>query len=385
MRLVYGIVGEGMGHATRSLPLLRHLLGRGHEIRVVVSGRAFDYLVERLGSHPAIRFNRIPGLRLRYRNNRLDIPGSIGVNLLRAASGVRENLEAFRRIRQEGFRPQAVVSDFDSWAVAYARRFSLPLISIDNQHVLARCDLREVFPSRSLRFRMTELVVRMKVPSAYHYLITSFFFPPVRKPRTTLFPPILREAILSAHREPRDHVLVYLRSFPQSKLIPCLKRLPHRFRVYGMDSEGFDGNVHYRVFSEGGFLDDLRTARALVDGGGFSLLSEALNLHVPVLSIPIEGQLEQELNALYLERLQYGASARRLDPEAIEEFLSHPEEAGTRLADYPREDNSLILAALDEILDRASRGEKAPNLLEAPAKGKWGAKPTEIGPNPRPR
>ena len=40
MRILYGVVGEGMGHATRSAVVLSHLIARGHELRVVVSGRA---------------------------------------------------------------------------------------------------------------------------------------------------------------------------------------------------------------------------------------------------------------------------------------------------------------------------------------------------------
>jgi len=30
MRLLYGVVGDGMGHATRSRVVITHLLARGH-------------------------------------------------------------------------------------------------------------------------------------------------------------------------------------------------------------------------------------------------------------------------------------------------------------------------------------------------------------------
>ena len=38
MRILYGVVGEGMGHATRSRVVLEHVLSQGHEVQVVVSG-----------------------------------------------------------------------------------------------------------------------------------------------------------------------------------------------------------------------------------------------------------------------------------------------------------------------------------------------------------
>ena len=46
MRILYGVVGEGMGHATRSRVLLEELI-KEHEVQIVVSGRAKDYLAKR--------------------------------------------------------------------------------------------------------------------------------------------------------------------------------------------------------------------------------------------------------------------------------------------------------------------------------------------------
>ena len=46
MRILYGVVGEGMGHATRSRVVIEHLLAQGHEVHVVVSGRAQRFLTE---------------------------------------------------------------------------------------------------------------------------------------------------------------------------------------------------------------------------------------------------------------------------------------------------------------------------------------------------
>ena len=41
-------------------------------------------------------------------------------------------------------------------------------------------------------------------------------------------------------------------------------------------------------------------------GGGFTLMSEAVYLHKPLLSVPVVGQFEQVLNALYLQALNFG-------------------------------------------------------------------------------
>ena len=54
MRILYGVVGEGMGHAMRSGVVLDHLT-KNHEVQVVVSGRAHDYLVKRASERLSVR------------------------------------------------------------------------------------------------------------------------------------------------------------------------------------------------------------------------------------------------------------------------------------------------------------------------------------------
>ena len=44
MRIVYGVVGEGMGHSTRSKVTLELLMREQHHVKVVVSSRAYKFL-----------------------------------------------------------------------------------------------------------------------------------------------------------------------------------------------------------------------------------------------------------------------------------------------------------------------------------------------------
>ena len=38
MKILYGVVGEGMGHAMRSRVVLEHLVAQGHEVEIMASG-----------------------------------------------------------------------------------------------------------------------------------------------------------------------------------------------------------------------------------------------------------------------------------------------------------------------------------------------------------
>jgi uncharacterized protein (TIGR00661 family) len=194
--------------------------------------------------------------------------------------------------------------------------------------------------------------VRSKLPRCAAYLITSFFFPETKRPHTTLFPPILRDIILDAQRSRGEHVLVYQTSDSFTELVPTLQRLPGRFIVYGLNRDEELGNVQLRPFSEKGFVDDLASSRAVITGGGYSLMGEAVFLGKPVYSIPLVGQFEQTLNALYLQKLGYGEYHRDLDEGSIARFLERAPEYERTLTAYSQDRNHAILAALDELVAR---------------------------------
>ncbi len=371
MRVLYGIVGEGMGHATRSRVVIEHLLASGHEVRVVVSGRAHKFLTDKLHGRAGITVNEIVGLNLSFDGNELDVADSLITNIEKIPDALKKNVDVYQGVIGS-FDAQVAISDFESFTYFYARVNGLPVISIDNMQIINRCRHdRFVTADKSFAFRVAKLAVKAKLPGAYHYLVSSFFFPPVRKPRTTLVPPILRPEILAAKRERQEHVLVYQTASTNQDLIPALKKLPQRFRVYGMGRTGEEGNVTLCAFSESGFVNDLRTARAVVAGGGYSLMGEAVHLHVPMLSVPIRGQYEQELNARYLQRLGYGQFVEELSADAVAAFLEKTDAMESALLRYAPHDNRMLFACLEELLRDVELDEPAPQRLSTKALGAW--------------
>ncbi len=371
VRILYGVVGEGMGHATRSRVVIEHLARLGHEVKVVVSGRAHRFLTEKLAAFPSVTTEEIDGLTLTYLGNSLDRSASIFHNLKNAPAAVARNVDVYRKVAEARFTPELVVSDFESWAALYARRHGIPVISIDNMQIINRCRHKKaLLKGKGFDFRLARLAVKAKVPGAAHYVVTTFFTPEVRKRYTTLVPPILRPEILAATREPGDHVLVYQTQQTNQGLVPALRQLAYRFRVYGLGREGTEGNVTFCPFSETRFVDDLRTARAAIAGGGFSLMSEAVALGVPLLSLPVVGQFEQELNARYLAELGFGGHARSLEKQTLEAFLERVPDYQARLAQRPRLDNSMLLGCVDELILRVGQGETRVRRLATAALAK---------------
>jgi uncharacterized protein (TIGR00661 family) len=124
----------------------------------------------------------------------------------------------------------------------------------------------------------------------------------------------------------------------------------------GLDADVRDGPLIHRPFDERVFVEDLRTARAVISGGGFTLMSEAVFLHRPMLSIPVKKQFEQVLNGRYLQRLGFGLTAAEVTGEGVGQLLERSDELAGNLAAYRQDGNRETLAALDAVLAEAVRG-----------------------------
>ncbi len=357
MRILYGVVGEGMGHATRSRVVLEHLT-KHHDVHIVVSGRARDYLAKRFEN-----VHNIWGFTIQYEGNSVKKWQTVLQNLKGAVTGWPQNVKKYFEIADD-FKPDVVISDFESFSYLYARNHFLPCISVDNMQIINRCKHEpSLLAGHEDQFELTKGIVKSKVPGSFHYLVTTFFYPPIRKERTTLVPSILRPEILNAKSEPGEHLLVYQTMTSNTALIEELRRSGIECRIYGfkrdITSDVREGNLVFKPFSEAGFIDDLRTARGVVGGGGYTLMSEAVYLRKPMLSVPIGGQFEQVMNALYLQQLNYGVHAKALDGQVLGEFLEKVDGCAKSLEGYSQDGNKALLSKLDAL------------LLEAKARGKW--------------
>jgi len=352
MRILYGVVGEGMGHATRSRVVLEEL-SKHHEVYVVASGRAVAYLRERLPSvHP------IWGYTIAYRGNAVRHWQTVVQNLKGAVRGWPQNVRQYFEILRD-FKPDVAISDFETFSYLFAKRHRIPVISVDNMQIIDRCrHPAELLKGFEVPFQLSRAIVRSKLPHAFHYLIATFFYPPVSRKHTTLLPPLLRAEVLQARPVKGEHLLVYQTTTSHLSLPETLKRAGLPCRIYGLrrdlTEDWVDGNLTYRPFGEARFIEDLRTAHAIVAGGGFTLMSEAVYLHKPVFSVPVSGHFEQTLNALYLQKLGFGAYAPRLTPEALSSFIGQQERYRESLQLYQQDGNVRFMAALDEQLAKAT-------------------------------
>ena len=156
MRILYGVAGEGMGHATRSHAFLADLVGE-HDVLIVASGRAHDYLAQHF---PQVR--EILGFSLAYEDNAIRRWETVAQNLRGAVSGWPAQVRSFYEVARD-FEPDVVVSDFESFVLTVARRERVPAISVDNIMMLDRCRHDEgIIGGDTLDFELARQIARTK-------------------------------------------------------------------------------------------------------------------------------------------------------------------------------------------------------------------------------
>lgn len=350
MRILYGVVGEGMGHALRSSVVIEKLLADGHDVHIVASGRAVPYLQQRFGG-----LTEIWGLTLTVVDNQVHNLLTTAANLRGALKGLPRNVREYFEVEM-AFEPELVISDFETWSWLFAKVYDIPVICLDNIQIINRCKHdADIIGQERDDFRLAKGIVKARTPNADHYLITTCFYPPVRKERTTLVPPVLRQNIFDAVPTTGEHLLVYQNSESFGELEGLLHELDVPCLVYGLrrvEQDVVEKKLTFRAFSDQGFIDDLASSRGVIASAGFTLIGEAVHLGKPYLATPIRKQFEQLLNARYLAKLGYGDYSLHLDLPTLRRFLDRLPEHEAALATYERQDNSPTFEALEALFDR---------------------------------
>jgi uncharacterized protein (TIGR00661 family) len=315
MRILYGVQTTGHGHLVRSTPIIRQLRERGHQVDVLLSGPPPDPAwPARIGGPLTTR----PGLSFAADGGR--------IRYLKTASQARPLTFLRDVLRDTAPLPDLVVTDYEPITAWLARRRGLRSVGIGHLYAFAWPEVPRARGNAITRPVM-DWFAPASIPAGAHW--DSFGAP--------VLPPTVDPAVRSLARGPveSDLVLVYLGFEPLGRLVPLLRQFPHhRFHVYakvGADRE--DGNVSVRPVSRPRFLADLARCARVIGNAGFTLTSECLHLGIAVLVQPIHGQLEQESNALALERLGLGTVTRHLSRADLQQWLEQPAPAAQRYPD----------------------------------------------------
>jgi uncharacterized protein (TIGR00661 family) len=323
--IFYSVAGEGMGHATRSEVVIKHLLKKEHKLVIFSYDRAFKYLYERFKDYKnVLDIIEIFGINLVYEKNEFKLKETIIKEYKKLRPMITNSIPLFTD-KVLKYSPSVIITDFEPVAGVVAKLLEIPLICIDNQGFFTKCSIDEKFKN-SIQVKFFDYMLIFS--GNFNFILTVFDIPVKEdyKKNTYLISAIIRESIINANANKGEHILVYQTSTSNEKLFEVLKTSSQKYIIYGFNREIIDNNLIFKLPSVNEFANDLASCKGIITNGGFSLISEAVFLKKPIYSIPVKNQVEQEINSYYLQESGYGIQSEEINTIDLWRFINNLEE-----------------------------------------------------------
>jgi predicted glycosyltransferase len=350
-RILVAPLDWGLGHATRSVPIIRALIERGAVPVIAADGAPLALLRKEF---PDVEHVRLPGITIRYAKGRsqlwfmmLQVPAMV--------QQVQAESRAFERMRRS-LRLDAVISD-QRFGV---RCSSLPSVLITHQVFpftpIAQGALRKLNLRHMARFDRCWVMDGSEAPGLAGELSHGAL------PRNARYIGVVSRMADSVEDRPVQHDIVAVISGPEPQrtlfereLLKELQRVPGKHvLVRGLphlDREAGEeriGNVHVMAHASGEQLARLmKGARLIVSRSGYTTLMDLTAIGRSALIVPTPGQEEQE----YLGRL-HRSTARFLVQEQGCIDLARALTDQPPAYPLPLRSGTLLQDALDELLAR---------------------------------
>jgi uncharacterized protein (TIGR00661 family) len=282
MNILYGINGEGLGHINRSKHVIDKLRDQGHTV----------YKACMLNKELSDGDTCIHGVRLKFKNRKIKKIRAI-IDYLRLPTS-----KDVRLLEQRYGKVDLVITDFESTVARYARKNEIPLVSIDNQHRFYKIDYS--MPLKYVIYNiLLSICVRVFIGKTDDRIVTCFH------------PQEASYDVLCGQAETKENgtTLVYLKDEFVPAFIKNYKDLKTPTYIYCKSPGSFLQDVSSNIMLcplGDSFKRRLLDCSRVISNGGNQIIGECIQYNKPITCIPIIGQIEQEMNAYYLEKHNLG-------------------------------------------------------------------------------
>ena len=278
---------------------------------------------------------RIPSPGFVYRNGRgVDLAGTLW-RICRDLGRYRQGMSCLDGLVKER-QPDVVLNFLEPvagvWAWSRRRRGGPPVVAVGHQFLLRHPTYPSLPGTFLKRFGLERYVDVVGLCS--RRLALSFY--EAKDPeegRTVVCPPLLRQRLFEVPTADGPHFVAYVINHGYAEDIRTWHRrnpwIPiHCFhdRPGAAEVETEDGRLFFHRLHGEKFLTLMAGSRGVVCTAGFESISEAAYLGKPALVVPVEGHIEQQLNAVDAERNGLAIRRGRFDFDAlIDARLSEPQ------------------------------------------------------------
>lgn len=335
MRILYGVQATGNGHISRARAMEKQFRQAGVSVDFLFSGRPANafFDMQQFGQYQLRR-----GLTF------VTHAGSVNYWQSAKQAHLGELWQDIRALDVSGY--DIVLTDFEPITAWAAKRQRKTCIAIGHQYAFLHA-----IPMENANL-LSRSVFRYFAPANYALGLHWHHF------NQPILPPIIDLPAANNSTTARQ-VLVYLPFEEQQQVIKLLAPLTdHTFNIFGPGLPQQQlGHILTHPLSVQAFKTALLQSEAVLSNAGFELISEALQLKKHILVKPLQGQMEQQSNALALTRLKLAQRTDQLSTKVIADWLNGPKAAHSMqypdvaaaickwlLADTPDQTTELIKA-----------------------------------------
>ena len=323
-KILVGICGIGNGHLNRQICVINELKSKGFEVLAVTSKDKISVIKKSCSIEvlPIV----IPWIVCN--ENGVNFKATLEKYYLSTQDRFKNFLE-FSIAVEKYFngKPDLVITDYEPNVAEYAYASNLKLITMEQQSKFLYLENIKIND-----FSIDEEINRINYffPKYDMKIISSFFPIDIKENSVVVVPPIIER--LEKRDSEENKVLVYFSPYSFSikyfEILNVIKKFKNfEFIVYTKENiNNFNKYLNYKNIKFSNFnnlfKNDLLSASFLITTSGHQLLSEAISIDLPVITIPLD-TYEQNYNALMIEKYKLGMKSKDFTYEVLKEFLEN--------------------------------------------------------------
>ncbi len=329
--ILYGIQGEGRGHASRSLHIIEQLKQRGYDVCIFTGGDALSIIKEQnipYRNVPVFRFSHDrDGAVSLFRTSLSNFSQFLGI-LLQSGKRYKSILSEVKK-----FDPDFIISDFEPYLSRIANRLGIPSMVINHQNYLIESQLPPFHSFRkNIKLRLLQTFIRLFSCKPDRVIVSAFHhFPVHHKSKAVFVGPYIPQNIRHKKTSHGTHFTVYLKEPHYIEFIlPVIRKFKHiSFEIFSNWNQlnrplPEYRHIFYHSIQRKKFLNSLASSGALLTTAGNQVIGEAICFRKPILAFPKLRDLEQELNGKALAASGCGnyCHFNEFSEQTIQNFIS---------------------------------------------------------------
>lgn len=282
MKVLYATQATGNGHISRANEILPYL-EKICEVDVLLSGSQSD-----IDLNHFVKYRR-KGLSFVFGKNG-------GIDFLKTFQSLQTKkfLREVRSIPVDEY--DLVINDFEPLSAWACKNRNIPCISMSHQHAV-------VGKSAPKPFRFDPVAWMVLKNFAPCHRGVGFHFENYDENTLT---PVIRAEIRQAYIRNYGHYTVYLPAYSDKKLIRYFSQFSHvQWHIFSKHAKKSysESNCWIRPVTNYDFISSFTSCEGIMCGAGFETPAEALYMGKKLFVIPMQGQYEQQCNAVSLVKL----------------------------------------------------------------------------------